>query len=554
MLSALAHSSPASEIIPFERRVEWSANVGVRGGIPIQTNIFKYFALPANASQIQAALLACPGNEVVQLGPWTNSLQGNIDWQGVKAGVVLRGTTNTHGQPITSLAFASGFVYFRSIFDESALKRSVNLAQDGLKGQTELELAQVPAWLKAGHLYLVDQLDDPSFVTDTAGREMSGCYRMRMGCGKRGLAQLVKVIEVKGNTVRIERPLYFSWSTKFQAQLAEAGYDAASFAPRSRCGIEDLRLEQTFSNSDTHMIRMENCDSCWIRNVDSYNVAGLDHLILQFSYGCEVRDSSFRFSHLYGPGQAYGVALYDVSSACLVENNIFDHLHCAMQVNYGSSGNAFAYNCVLGGTADAREAPSIGTHGHHAFMNLFEGNYCEGKAMFDCIHGSSSHNTLFRNRILGDQPGLSWNQCAIDVDHYNRKCNAVGNVLGSKQHRVYEKKAPADHCSDGDRVIWKLGYVNAWACDSSKGFDSPEALALLRVLNYDTVTRTNNGVVKNGFELSDLPNSLLYPGKPDFFGILPWPPFDPAQPSTAWIERLPAGYRHRFGTNAPAKK
>jgi len=373
---------------------------------------------------------------------------------------------------------------------------------------------------------------------------------MRMGCGKRGLAQLVKVKAIRGNTVETELPLYYSWATKFQAQLAEAGYDAAAFAPRFQCGIEDLQLEQMFRNSDTHMIRMENCDSCWVRNVNSYNVAGLDHLIVQFSYRCEARDNTFHFSHLYGPGQGYGLALYDVSSACLVENNMFDHLHCAMQVNYGSSGNAFAYNCVLGGAADAREAPSIGTHGHHAFMNLFEGNYCEGKAMFDCIHGSSSHNTLFRNRILGDQPGLSWNQCAVDIDHYNRQCNAVGNVLGTKQHHLYEKKAPAETCSDRDRVIWKLGYVNAWACDSSRGFDRIEQLGLWRALNYDTVTKTNAGIVKNGFELKDLPESLLYSKRPEFFGALPWPPFDPARGLSGNAVNLPAGYRQRFGTNA----
>ena len=37
-------------------------------------------------------------------------------------------------------------------------------------------------------------------------------------------------------------------------------------------------------------------------------------------------------------------------------------------------------------------------HGAHPFMNLFEGNVYPNFE-FDFAHGSSSHNTLFRNYI-----------------------------------------------------------------------------------------------------------------------------------------------------------
>ena len=37
-------------------------------------------------------------------------------------------------------------------------------------------------------------------------------------------------------------------------------------------------------------------------------------------------------------------------------------------------------------------------HAPHPYMNLFEGNY-GSTVCFDFIHGSSSHNTLFRNYI-----------------------------------------------------------------------------------------------------------------------------------------------------------
>ncbi len=524
----------AAEIIPFDRRV------------------FRNFTLPATAAEIQSALLACPGNHVVQLGAWTNAISGSIDWQGVKPGVVLRGTTNRLGQPMTQLRFSSGFIYMRSIFDEGALSRSVNIAATVRKGDIVIFLGSVPSWIRTGHIYILDQLDDPSFVSDATGREGSGCYRMRTGNGRRGLGQMIKVAAITLTNITTELPLHFPWSADLTAQIAQAGYNPVSTTPRYQCGIEDLRLEQTFANSDTHMIRMENCDNCWIRNVESYNVAGLDHVFMEFSYRCEVRDSHFRKSHFYGPGQGYGVALYDVSCACLIENNIFEQLHVAMQSNYGSSGNAFVYNYAFGGMSDVNESPSISTHGHHASMNLFEGNYCAQKAMFDCIHGSGSHNTLFRNRLAGFEPGKRLNQCAVDIDYFNRKYNAVGNLLGtSDEHSLYEKKAPSDTCSDTDKVIWKFGYVNAWSCRTSTGFDSFETLNLLRALNYDTVTKTNGGVVNNGYELRDLPKSCVYLSRPAGFGSLPWPPFDPANPSAASLTNIPAGYRYTFGTNPP---
>jgi hypothetical protein len=45
--------------------------------------------------------------------------------------------------------------------------------------------------------------------------------------------------------------------------------------------------------------------------------------------------------------------------------------------------------------------------------------------------------------------------------------------------------------------------------------------------------------------------SLFRASKPHWFGDLAWPPFDPAFPSAAGYDRIPAGYRFIHGTNPP---
>src|SRR6185369_2598627 len=67
----IAQALPAvGEIIPANRRTDWSSSaVGVPGGIPTRTTIYRSLAAGASSAQIQAALDACPANQVVLLGP-----------------------------------------------------------------------------------------------------------------------------------------------------------------------------------------------------------------------------------------------------------------------------------------------------------------------------------------------------------------------------------------------------------------------------------------------------------------------------------------------------
>lgn len=495
---------PVGDIIPANRRVDWAAFTGIPGGIPNRTTIFRTLSAGSGSSRsdVQAALNACPANQVVKLSAGNYTFDGHLDFFAVREGVVLRGEG-----PDTKITFSQGAILMRSISNENTLSIDANLTVGALKGATTIELASVPVWVKPDHVYIVDQLNDPA-IAKSDGDEQAQIYRRQMGNGDRGIGQTVKVVSKTGNTVTLETPLYLDYPLVGQPQIAQSGYNAELYTPRRGCGIEDLTLDFVYTNGGANAIQMENCDGCWIKNVTATNCPGRCHVWACWSYRCEVFNSSFMGSHLFGSGQGYGVALYHCSCGWRVQNNTFRDLHCDIQLNYGSSGNVLSYNKCFAGRADSGQAPGISTHGCHAHMNLIEGNWLENKVLGDFTHGSSSHQTLFRNRIIGHEPGKEKNQVCVFLQSYNRKWNIIGNMLGDPGfHTVYESPPGSDA-----RAIYKL-----------EG-DSAEVMDLLRYGNYDVV----NGI-DSYTPTKPLPASLYLAEKPAWLDGA-WPLFDPLKP------------------------
>jgi hypothetical protein len=531
-----------SDIIPADRKIEWKGNVGIPGGIPSRTVVCTSLSPSGgdDAWAIQNALNECPQDQVVQLESGVFYAGSSIEWRMVNNGVVLRG----RGPANTTISFSSGGMMMRGAANDATLSTSIPLAADAVKGQTTLTLTSVPEWIQAGHFYILDQLDDPSFVA-SGGTEGGRSYREITGNGPRGLGQLVLVKGISSNQITVEIPLYYGFKVSQSAQLAQAVYNPMAAAPKYQNGIEDMKLTATYSSPNAHMIQMELCDSCWIKNIESYNSAGGAHVYVDFSYRCEIRDSYFHSSQLNMAGQGYGVALYHVSTACLIENNVFEHLHAGMLVCYGSSGNVFGYNYEKDGVADSGQFPAISTHGSHAYMNLWEGNYVEDKALGDWTHGSSSHNTLFRNRIVGYHPGSTLDQTAVSIEQYNRSWNVIGNILGMEGWHDIDSLCASGECSlstcqDASKAVFKLGYRTNWACDYS-AYDDLSTLSPIIHGNYDALQR--NITWNNNISDHSIQDSYYLSGKPSWFGSLPWPAFDPFHPETADPSRIPAGAR-----------
>jgi hypothetical protein len=561
--------SDFSRVLPDARRVEWI--VGVPGGIPTDRPVWKhltegpYGADPTGVRDSSAAfakaLADLPEHHVLFVPPGTYRLDRSLRWPHGANHRTLRGA----GLEATRLVFYAGLIEMgsgspegRSGLDVNArpngLTIDIDLSQDAVKGETHVHLAALPDWVKPGHLYLIDQLDDPSFVAN-GGQEGSGHPREATGNGPRGLGQIVLVTSAEERgpgdyQVSFEIPLYYGFQVAQQAQLAMAGYDTTTEVPLTDCGVEDLYLEAKHSvgwgrGVPGHFFRMDNCVRCWVKGLEAYNVPANCHVWASFCYRLEIRDSFFHDSHGYAGGEAYGIALYNATCASLVENNAFHHLHCPLMACYGAAGNVFGYNYIFEGSANARQFPSLSSHATHAYMNLWEGNHGT-KALFDWTHGSASHNLVFRNRLVGYEPGNTWDQSAVNIAYYNRSCSLLGNVLGMPGYRAdYEHSNGGPDNPGRDAVIYRLGYSLDKALDYA--YDDLETMDLLRHGNWDAVTQA----VQWDPAIADraLPASLYLTAKPAWFGDLPWPAFGP---DTAELEgRIPAQVRFWRGRIPP---
>jgi hypothetical protein len=167
-------------------------------------------------------------------------------------------------------------------------------------------------------------------------------------------------------------------------------------------------------------------------------------------------------------------------------------------------------------------------------MNLWEGNIAY-KAEADIIHGSSSHNTIFRSRSLGwHKDSITTRNNAIEIAAKNTYMNVVGSVLGTPGKSNRYEVLPGQPYDDwSDYVIWALGV--------GSGVEDPNVAAtLLRHGNFDYVT--NSVVWDPAIADHDLPDSLYLSGAPEWWcRETPWPPIGPDVPG--YSHKIPAQLR-----------
>src|SRR5262249_51789017 len=150
------------------------------------------------------------------------------------------------GKPTTKIIFSSGAFQLRaSNFSDTAMNNDVNLVIDANKGDTTINVGSVPSWVIPNQLYIIDELDDPSLITDTGSEQGGADYRSVMGNGKRGKGQLIKVLSTTASTVTFELPLTESFRVSQTAQLAQSGYMPTAGCLR-RAGVENIRFEFTY--------------------------------------------------------------------------------------------------------------------------------------------------------------------------------------------------------------------------------------------------------------------------------------------------------------------
>ena len=204
-----------------------------------------------------------------------------------------------------------------------------------------------------------------------------------------------------------------------------------------------------------------------------------------------------------GKSVNYGIESY-VASDNLVENNILQHVVAPMMVQ-PALGSVYAYNYAINDTYDDGFASNplhwmIGMADQHnagVEYNLYEGNIGPGIGA-DVIHGNQLANTLFRNYLLGSDPGRTDATIAVTLSSYNRYHNVVGNVLGTPGYtKTYEVNSGIGQSG----VVYNIG-----SGDTEKSVTIPDdpvvKTTLLRWGNYDVVTN------RAQFDASDVPSGI----------------------------------------------
>jgi len=522
--------------------VDWSL-AGIPGGIPSRTIVCETIdastygdgTTDATAA-LQAAIDACPDDEVVIVPAGTYMVTGTVHLYDHRT---LRGD----GPGRTILSYEGGGD--RSILDIrgsvnweiTGLDRSYAVTGGATLGSRTITLSATTD-MAVGDILLVDQLNDGDLV-DPVGVEGLCSYCGRED-GTRVLGQLVEITAIAGDTVTVDPPLHWTYDASLEPEAVHVGASAMI----RWAGIEDLTLTLAEPNVE-FLIEMDGAEYSWVKDVEIERIMRRAIWLIE-SLRNEIRGCYFHDGiDGYGRDRGYGLLVDVYSTSNLVEDNVFVSLDGGfMMTAGGASGNVFAYNYMEDPRFDDEWwltcSPSI-NHAPHPKMNLWEGNIGT-KAEGDFIHGSSSHNTVYRSLSKGwEREVTTTRNNAVEFATKNTYMNVVGCVLGTSGRSNRYEVLPGQAYDDwSEAAIWVLGVAH--------GIDDPDVAAtLLRHGNWDYVT--NDVVWDPAISDHDLPDSLYLAGPPSFWGCRPWPPIGPDVPGL--VQRIPAQDRHEGVEDPP---
>jgi hypothetical protein len=524
----------SQEIIPADRRIDWSY-AGIPTGIPHRTIICEIInsALYGNGKSdataaIQLALENCPDGQVVYIPAGVYMISDTIHLDDFDT---LRGA----GTGITMLKHSGG--YLRSMVDMRGLIywqiAGLHKTYDVVVARKDAQVITLTstAGITPGDILLLNQLND-GVIVDPVGVE-GKCTWCGYENGDRVLGQLVEVTAISGNQVYLNVPLHWTYDT----ELDPWAYQVDADAMIRQAGLEDLTLTQDTPDVE-FIIEMDGAQYSWIKDVEIENIQRRGMWVIN-SLQNEIREC---YMHTgidgYGRDRGYGILLDLHSSNNLVDDNILSTIDGGgVMTAGGASGNVISYNYFHEILFDDPwwliASPSI-NHAPHPKMNLWEGNIAY-KAEADIIHGSSSHNTIFRSQSKGWQSKtITTRNNAIEIAAKNYYMNVVGSVLGTPGKSNRYEVLPGQPYDDwSDYVIWALGV--------GSGVDDPTvANTLLRHGNYDYVT--NSVIWDPTIPNHDLPDSLYLNRVPDWWcQETPWPPIGPDV--TGFVNDIPAKRR-----------
>ena len=513
----------SQDIVPESRRIDWQP--GIPGGIPnypVAVDVTDYGAVgDGTTDDTQAffdAIDVCSDSHAVFIPAGTYLITDRID---IRKSIVLRGA----GPDQTFLKFeklpTDPDEYQRTNIwiGTSTLGFSANVLGNCDKGSPEVTVDDVSGF-SVGDLVEIRQDNDPEVMARPIVPPSENDSWAEGHWGYRAVGQFLIITDINetNNTLTFHKPLYYDYNLDMNPAVTRC------IDPTRYAGVEDLHFELVVDcNGYFGNIQMEHAVYCWVKNIRSYKCSR-SHIGIWGGLGNEIRDSYFEYGHQYVGGTGYGVNLVDRATDNLIENNIFDYLQGKMMTAVGVCGNVYAYNYCRVSMDENGEGTEMhadmSAHGHHAYLNLFEGN-STNKAAVDRYWGSNSSYIFLRNKMVcPDGYSNSYTSRPVFIEKNNPYMSYIGNILHHDN-------------SIHNRTVWFiLEEPDDWS-DTNLTMNT-----LIRHGNFDYVSE--NTFWEPDIPNHDIPNSYYLTEKPDFFtdapwGNTPWPVMGPDLPYSGII-------------------
>jgi hypothetical protein len=513
----------SQDIVSLDRRIEWEP--GIPGGIPnypVGVNVRDYGAvgdgITDDSEALKNAISACPEGSAVLIPAGTYLITDRID---IRKSIVLRGA----GPAQTFLKFeklpGDPDEYQRTNIwiGTSTQGFTANVLGNCEKGSSEITVDNASGFT-IEDIVEIRQDNDPAVMARPIVPPGENNSWAEGAWGYRAVGQflIITAINETSNTLTLHKPLYYTYNLAMNPTVSRC------VNPTKYAGVEDLHFELVVDcNAYYGNIHFDHAAYCWVKNVRSYKCSR-SHIGIWGGLGNVIRDSYFEYGHQYVGGTGYGVNLVDRATDNLIENNIFDYLQGKLMTAVGVCGNVYAYNYCRR-SMDENGAwtemhADMSAHGHHAYLNLFEGN-STNKAAVDRYWGSNSSYIFLRNiMICPDGYSNSYTSRPVFIEKNNPYMSYIGNILHHDNPAI-------------NRVAWFiLKEPDDWS-DANLTMNT-----LIRHGNFDFISE--NTFWEERIINHNIPNSYYLTEKPDFFtsapwGNTPWPVIGPDLPYSGII-------------------
>jgi len=495
----------SQDIVSSDRRINWKP--GIPGGIPVYpvgVNIKDYGAVgDGNTDDSQAlkdAIAACAESTAVFIPSGTYKITDRID---IRKSIVLRGA----GPDQTFMKFEKlpddPDQYQRTNIWIGNPSKGISASVIGgcIKGSNQITVSDASCFSISDLVEIRQDNDEAVMARPIVPPSENDSWAVdHWGWRAVGQFLLVTGVDTIGNLLTFHKPLYYTYNLSMNPAVTKYNN------PTKYAGVEDLHFNLVIDcNGYYGNIHFDKAVFCWVRNIRSYQCSR-SHIGIWGGLGNVICDSYFQYGHQYVGGMGYGVNLVDRATDNLIVNNIFDFLQGKLMTAVGVCGNVYSYNYCRRAMDNLGEwtemHADMSAHGHHAYLNLFEGN-STNKAAIDRYWGSNSSYIFLRNSMIcPDGYSNSYTSRPVFIEKNNPYMSYIGNVLHHEN-------------SIKNRIVWFVLEEPDDFSDTNLTMNT-----LIRHGNFDYVSE--NTFWEPDIANHNIPNSCYLTSKPDFFTNAPW--------------------------------